>query len=31
MEAGESNDGFFKQDFNFDGETLSLGVKRAEG
>ncbi len=28
MEAGEANDGFFKQEFSFDGETLSLGVKR---
>ncbi len=29
LESHEPNDGFHKQDFAFDGETLSLGVKRA--
>ncbi|GIL13476.1 MAG: isoleucine--tRNA ligase [Chloroflexota bacterium] len=29
LEAGEPGDGFHRQDFSFDGETLSLAVKRA--
>jgi isoleucyl-tRNA synthetase len=29
LEAGEPGDGFYRQDFSFDGETLSLAVKRA--
>ncbi len=28
LEAAEPNDGFFCQDFAFDGETLSVGIKR---
>jgi isoleucyl-tRNA synthetase len=31
MEVGEPNNGFFKQEFAFDGETLAVGVKRIEG
>ncbi|MBI5669185.1 MAG: isoleucine--tRNA ligase [Chloroflexi bacterium] len=31
LEQGEPNNGFFRQDFSFDGETLSLGVKRITG
>jgi len=30
LESQEPNDGFHKQDFAFDGETLSLGVKRTK-
>lgn len=28
LEIGEPNDGFYQEDFEFDGEKLSLGVKR---
>jgi isoleucyl-tRNA synthetase len=31
MEIGEPNNGFFKQEFSFDGETLAVGVKRISG
>ncbi|HEX2906267.1 MAG TPA: isoleucine--tRNA ligase [Phototrophicaceae bacterium] len=31
LEVGESNNGFYRQEFSFDGETLAVGVKRTAG